>query len=457
MGPVGVIQSALARNVFVPLSAWRSDEKHLTHLKELRRSQFYRPSELERFQDASLYRLLHHAASSVPYYRGLFGQYSLNLDEIEPRAAISRLPLLTKETIQMHGQSLVSQAVAPQDLVPNKTGGSTGKPIRFFHDRNRVDHMRAGELRHNEWAGWRVGDRYAAVWGAPRDFVAPVTFRSRLSNLLVNPRIVLDSSSLTDEAMLSFARKLTTYKPKGILAYAGSLAEFAAFVRSSGIAGIHPDSIITSAEMLYDSDRQLIEETFGCRVYNRYGCREVSVVASECSEGSLHISADCLYVEFLRDDGTPAPEGEPANVVITDMFNYGMPLIRYKIEDLAAWRGGACKCGRGLPIMSGLAGRSTDFLVTAEGAKVSGVVVSTYLITNAPGVRQVQLVQDDPEEIRVRLVRGSDYSEQTISFLQRELPKFFGHRTRMKYEFTDQIPKEPSGKYRFSVCNLRHS
>src|SRR5262249_29218268 len=133
---------------------------------------------------------------------------------------------------------------------------------------------------------------------------------------------------------------------------------------------------------------------FGCRVFNRYGCREVSVIASECPEhDGLHTMAEGLFIEVVKG-ARPAQAGEIGSILVTDLFNRAMPLIRYRIGDLGAWEEGTCACGRGLPRLRSVAGRVTDFLVGADGRLVSGVFLATYLVAQRPSLGQVQIHQE---------------------------------------------------------------
>ena len=263
--------------------------------------------------------------------------------------------------------------------------------------------------------------------------------------------LVLDSSSLTDDKIMHFIEELKRYKPKGMLAYANSMYLFAEFVKENNIHDLNFQTIITSAEVLRDNERDLIEEVFNTRVFNRYGCREVSVIASECDRhDGLHIAADCLYVEVLKN-GRPAKPGEEGDIVITDLLNFGMPFIRYRIEDVGTLSGKNCTCGRTLPLLTKVGGRSTEFLVTPDNVKVSGASLTIYLIANTPGMRQAQIIQTEPDKIVHKIVRGDRFGEESMVFLNDKLPEFFGARMNYEFEFVDKIPKTASGKYLFSI------
>ena len=180
--------------------------------------------------------------------------------------------------------------------------------------------------------------------------------------------MTLNTALITEDGLRDFHARLKTFRPKVLLGYANSLKLLAQYLKSHGLAAYQPRSIVSTAEVLGPEDRALIEDVFGCRVFNRYGCREVSVIASECAEhAGMHIMAEGLCVEVVRG-GRYAPPGEAGAVLITDLLNLAMPLIRYRIGDVAASQAGPCSCGRGLPRLEGLQGRVTDFLVARTGA-----------------------------------------------------------------------------------------
>ena len=188
-------------------------------------------------------------------------------------------------------------------------------------------------MRHDEWAGRRLGDRVALIWGAPTDFSSS-TLKSRLRQWFEGPQLWLNTGRLCVDEFAEFNRRLRDFRPTIILGYANSLALFARFLSENERPTCSPKAIISSAEILSEEARAAIQLVFGCPVFNRYGCREVSVVASECEQHQgLHIMAEGLYVEIVDRNGHPVTEGEVGDILVTDLLNYGMPLIRYRIGD----------------------------------------------------------------------------------------------------------------------------
>lgn len=264
---------------------------------------------------------------------------------------------------------------------------------------------------------------------------------------------MLDASAVDEEAMASFTTALRRYRPRILQAYSNTLGLYARYLQSRGVDDIRPQGIVCSAEVLTAENRRLIEETFGCPVFDRYGCREFAVIASECeAHDGMHVNAENLLVEVLVDDHSRSDQD--GQIVVTDLRNLAMPLIRYRIKDVGRMLTRACTCPRKLPLMAISGGRSTDFLLATNGDIVSGIVIATYVTTNIPGVGQIQFVQDSPTSIKIRLVKGLGWSAATVAQLRAKASHYLGTDMRFEFEFCTVIPSEKSGKYRFSICNI---
>lgn len=448
--------SQLARLSAYPLLAATGESKRLSYLVEFERSQFFDARSLRELQCRRLQSLLIHAYNTCPFYRERFDQLGLILSDVqhspqleELMDALQLLPLLTKSDIQEHRDGLRSSAIVQCEARPNQTGGSTGQPISFLVDRDREESRWAAMLRHDGWAGLHIGDRRAVVWGAPLDLPSQ-KLRAKIRRRLLAPTLWLDTGNITKERMTEFDRELRHFRPKVIIAYANAIALLAEFYKSRQIRPFSPKSIITSAEVLTPEGRAVIEEVFGAPVFNRYGCREVSVIASECDRhDGLHVMAEGLYVEILRN-GRPVGPGEIGDIVVTDLLNRAMPLIRYKIGDVGSWAEGTCECGRSLPRLQSLDGRSTDFIVAADGRIVSGVFLATYVLAQRPSLGRVQLQQSRAGEVLFRISPAKGFQQDAdVTYLREATTRHLGEATTFQYEITTELSAEPSGKFRF--------
>ena len=318
------IHPFLVRKFFHPLQLWNSGhwaQMHYEH--EFARTQFLTTEEIRELQWVRLRRLLFHAYDHSPFYRRRFDEAGILPTDLRSLHDLRWLPTLEKNEIQDHIQDMVASNWPKDDLIANQTGGSTGTPVSFYLHRDRYCARTAATLRHNTWAGWKRGDKVAVIWAAPRDRPHP-SWRFRMRDWLLREPIWLDAASLTEATMLQFHQTLAKYCPTIIQGYTRALVLYAQFLKDRNLTAWHPRGLIATAEVLEDQDRILLEQVFGCPVFNRYGCREVSVVASECSAHSgMHTMAEGLYVEIETPQG-PAQPGVIGSILVTDLLNLAM-------------------------------------------------------------------------------------------------------------------------------------
>jgi len=443
-----------SRYVLYPRHCRRERNGIPRYLRELESSQWGDRGQLADLQLRRLRALLAHAIRHSPYWRDKLAAADLTPTSLTGLADLRRLPTLAKRDLQrMHAQ-LRAPGHAGR-YIADKTGGSTGEPVVFGLDAPRFYYRHAVAIRHDRWSGWELGDKTAYFWGHRRDLAAPQTLASRLRERFMDRQIVLDTSSLSAETLEAFRRRLLRFRPPLYVGYANAVYLFARYLEKRGGDYHRPQGVITSAEYLAPERRATIETVFGCRVFDRYGSRETGLMASQCEHGDcMHVADEGVLVEILRPDGSPAAPGERGRVVVTDLLNLGMPFIRYEIRDVAEPVAEPCACGRGLSRLRMAGGRTTDFLLARDGRMVSGASLTIFLIANARGVAQAQLVQVSRGEIRVRVVPGEGYGPDTAAWILDELPRYFGHDMTFAVDEVTEIPLAASGKHRFSICEF---
>jgi len=448
-----ISRSRITKNIIYPLYEAVSGRRILSKLRELEASQWKSRAELEALQLKKLRQLLSYVYENVPYYKRVFDERGLSPQSIHSLEDFRRVPFLAKETIQERKDELVSKAYPPDQLIPNHTGGSTGKPLQFYQDRQQWDYGSAAKLCCNRWAGWDFGKRTLRLWGHHADVAASRRLWGRLRRFILND-YTFDTFRFSEADMAALAEQMKTHPLQIIIAYASSLYKFARYLEESRLIVPVPDGIISSTDMLYSDQRVVIERVFGTHVFDRYGCREVSLIAAECPEHTgMHIDIMRLVVEFLNGTGEPCRSGEHGHIVITDLTNFAMPFIRYRIEDIGAPLDAPCPCGRGLPLMKELSGRKSDILRTPAGEFVSANALTT-LLSDIPGLGQAQLVQERLDLLVVRVVKRATYDEASEMKFHTELAHYFGPGMDIQFKCVDDIPPLPSGKYRFSISRL---
>ena len=208
--------------------------------------------------------------------------------------------------------------------------------------------------------------------------------------------------------------------------------------------------------VLHDFERKKIERVFDCKVTNRYGCEEVSLIASECENHSgLHLNSDSLIVEFIMD-GKNVSSGSPGAIVVTDIINYGMPFIRYKLGDVGVPSDHECSCGRSYPIMEKVEGRVADYIVMPDGSLISGISLTENFAMKLPEIKQLQIIQEKVDNIIFKIVKGEGFSSDSEKKIKSAAIERFGMRINFTYDYVNQIPQEASGKYRFCISKVKN-
>ena len=434
----------LNRHLFQPLAARRERSRHLDYLRVVERTQYDPPAVVRARQLAALKVQLRHAYATVPYYRAAWRAAGVHPEDVRSPADLEAFPVVTKADIRRHERDLISTAYDPTKLRLKRTSGSTGVPLNIRIDEPAVQWKTACTLRSDQWSGWRLGQRVAKVWGNPeyRQF----GLKGRLRNWLLDRAVYLDTLDLTPERIAEFTAVIRRHRPGLIFGHAHSLYLLACSLKKAGVDDVRPNGIISTAMILHDWQRAVIEEVFGVPVTNRYGCEEVSLIASECeAHRGLHLNADSVYAEVPED----------GKLLVTDLSNRAMPLIRYRVGDVVVPAGGrACPCGRGLPLVEKVEGREADYVVTPSGRLISGISLTENFALLIPGTAQVQIVQESVSHLRIRMVADGGFGDEArrqVGGLVREL---FGPAVRWDLELVDSIPQEPSGKYRFCISEV---
>lgn len=441
----------LVRSVLYPADRIRSgDMAELRYLRQYEKTQYLSVNEIRSLQLTRLRHLLAHAYDTCPYYRRAFDAARYHPSSLRTLDDFAGCPTLSKSDIQHHRDLLVSDRWPRRDLIPNLTGGSTGTPLSFFVTKDRFRSRAAATWRHNRWASWDIGCKVAILWGAARD-APPPNLRHSLRNTFIDRILFLNTTRITEASLAEYHARLLRFRPGVLLGYANAVRLFARFLRDRDLAVPGLRAIVTSAEMLDPDARAEVSAALACPVFDRYGCREVSVIASECGvTGGLHTMAEGIFVEVIKE-GRPADPGEMGEIVVTDLLNLGMPLIRYRIGDMGTSLDGPCGCGRGLPRLQSVAGRVTDFLVGQEGQLVSGAALTVAVVARRPSLGRVQIEQARDRSVLFRIVPPDErpVPDNDLHYLREETRAYLGDTLRVDFEFVRDIPPGPSGKLVF--------
>jgi phenylacetate-CoA ligase len=400
----------------------------------LLRAPWLAPEQLARLQMRRLGRLLVHAYDRSPLWRERFETVGAEPKDIRSIADLRHLPVTTREDLRSP-EALLARGFRRDRLKKAMTSGSTGRRTTSYFDRNAWfigKHLL--KLRARLACGMHPTDRVALFQEAdPERKAARLGGRARTFSIHVPPETVLED--------------VATFRPDVLYGFPGHLLLLGLAARGR----LRPRLIFTSGELLAEATRRQIEALFGGRVYDIYGSTEAKEIAWECSERlAYHVNADWVLVETIPGTG---PLGLTTNrILVTSLYNYAMPLIRYEIGDTGEILAERCPCGRGLPLMRPTWGRSADYL-----ALVDGTVITPYDMTCAiehlPGLLRYQIIQWAIDRVEVRVLPGDGFTATVADQIRAALRPVL-HGLEAEVRIVDEMTHEPSGKFRIVRSEL---
>lgn len=410
-------------------------------LKQLKDSQFFDRSEIEKIQLNRLNHILQ-AAQTSSYYRDL--SLPRKLDKLDQLAS---LPLLEKEDLREHAHR-IETSIKHRQYTVKTSGGSTGAPVTLKKPARAMGNELAGAWRGYGWAGIGIGEMQARFWGVP--MTDKMKNRARLIDL-VTRRIRFSAFKFNASDLDEYLNTLVKKKPDYFYGYASMLYELAQHVISTNRVGIvTPKAIITTSEVLTDTIRESLERAFLCKVYNEYGCGEVGTIAHECEYGRMHINMENVYIEIVDEEGHILPNGVMGEIVATDLNNDLMPLIRYRLRDFGSLSNEPCQCGRELQILENIKGRAYDFLINEKGQKFHGeffLYIIEELKQRGVVVKAIQFIGSN-EGLRILIASSAKDYELATNYIELKLRKFFSQTIPLHFFRVSSIEREKSGKLR---------
>ncbi|NLO79434.1 MAG: phenylacetate--CoA ligase family protein [Xanthomonadaceae bacterium] len=419
-------------------------------LARLERIQAYSVAELAALQNEELQRLLTHAQRNVPWYRRRFAELGIQPQEIDLNS-LQQLPILDKRELKAHSELFVAENLPARSLQTLNTSGTTGSPLVIKASRAALQTNYAFFERFLRQIGVGSRDRSITFAGRlllpPRQKGAPYWRRNLTMNTLL-----CSSYHIAPDTASAYLRRIARYQPLYIDAYPSAIYQLAQHVLTSGEDwGIRPKAIVTSSETLLEHQREAIEQAFQCRVYDQYGSAEMAACITQCERGSYHVNPDYGIVEIVKSDGTPARPGEAGDLICTGFVNEAMPMIRYRIGDMAVADDRTCSCGLAWPVIGSILGRLDDVIVTADGRRIGRL---DPLFKGLRGIEEAQIVQVALDRIRVNLVPGNDYSSRVGEALTAALKRRVGADMQVELVLLDRIPRTAAGKFRAVVSQL---
>jgi phenylacetate-CoA ligase len=408
-------------------------------------------SELLELQGEKLRALIQHAYETVPYYKRVMSEAGLKPDDIKSVPDLEKFPILTKDDIRKNFKDLISTA-AKDDMAEGHSSGTTGSPINVLWDKNVITAHNAAIWRHRSWVGFEFGRPYASILGrviVPISQKKPPFWRF---NKAWN-QLFLSSFHLESKNFPYYFEALSRHGIESIQAYPSTIFILASYLEQEG-KYFPLKYIFTSSEPLLEIQREVIEERFKCKIYDCYGLAERVMYSGECAEhNGHHLYMEYGITEIVDNDALVLPAGKFGRVIATGLHNYGMPLIRYEVGDVSAYRTDLCTCKRGLPLLEAITTKAEDIVVTPDGRYISSSIL-THPFKPMVNIEKSQIIQEAPDRITIKIVKRPKYTDKDSKILLDEFYARLGDGIKIELDFVDDIPRSGSGKYRWVISKV---
>lgn len=404
--------------------------------------------------------LLDHAFENVPYYSRLAADHGLQPRDFTTYEDLQKLPLMTKEQIQSEPEIFVADDGTRGAMKQNHTGGSTGEPLTFYQDEPYRAYNGADKMRLYERTGYRIGDPLVFFWGSPVDADPHRTVLGRLYDRFAMNLLWINTFDLSEDLLEQYAPVIAKHDPLLIVGYTICLNMYANYLAAHPeLPRPSPLAVQASSEILTPATRKRIQDVLDCEVYDRYGCREVGMLAHECeAHNGLHVAPMPNIVELIDDEGKRCNPGEPGRVIATCLTNRTMPFIRYEVGDYAVWaEDEECSCGRKSPRFENLYGRGGDIIVS-PGGKVLHTGFFTDMFYGVTSVKQFRVIQHSYTDIEIQIV-PSNTGDQ-LHELQSEILEMTHTHGDPEFEVSFSLKRKldplPSGKRTWVISHVDH-
>lgn len=410
-------------------------------LRDLEDSQWWSVQRIRDLQLQKLQTILHHAYASSPFYRQRFNKIGVNPGDVETLEDLKVVPVLEKSDLAPLAATTVRSRFKRGPWDTRMTAGSTGTPSVVYADRVASASCLAARYRALSWYGIEAGSKEVRFWGRP---TTKSRVRQRIKDLLLN-RLRIDSHAMFEGRIAATYGKIARFSPNYFYGYSSMIIRFAEFLTCSNAwpRQLNLQAAIFTSETSLPFERMKVGKVLDCPTVNEYGCSEVDIISFSCPEGGNHIVAENVYVEILPRSDSPSDPGE---VVITDLNNTLMPLIRYRIGDISQYAVDECPCGRGLPCLAEISGRIQDvYIVTSAGHRIhtqSIAYIFEELVQEGVKVNQFKVVQETTSRLKLYVAAPSlDVRQQrhVKDRVEREIMDLLGRDFVCQTEFVDQL------------------
>ena len=417
----------------------------------LEKSQWWKRERLEEHQARLLAKLLVHAREKVPYYREILSGMTLTPVSVRDSKVWRRIPFISKEIIRKNFVELQAFEFPRSRFIPNATSGSTGINLKFFSDRASMPQRQGVQFRIDDWMGMYLGSRELTIWGINWDSKRTREALSILKRIL-RRKLLVSQYQLTEDNMRVIYEQMVRFKAEFLHGYPSTLYYFSQYLKKKRLS-FPLRAIRCAGETLYPYQRMAIEEVFGARIFNYYSSREVSGIAQEdVAHDGLYVQAENVFLEVLDESGDPVFDQE-GEIVVTDLHNFAMPFIRYRIGDRGILSSSPGNSERGLPLLKAVTGRTFDLITFPNGNTVGGTFW-TLMLKSEKGIFRFQVNQKSVDLIQIKYCPDEELEMDTIQKITNRIRQYAGDELKIEFEHVESIPTTQSGKFRYVVSEI---
>ena len=424
------------------------------YLLQLKKDQWKDSRQLENIQFKRLKAIIKHAYNCVPYYHRLFSSTKIRPEDIRNHDDLRKIPLTTKQDIQRSYSDLISRGIKVSGLRSSVTSGSTGIPLKIVSDHHYLSYADASRRYPFFECGVRLSDNFVTLWGRGSQSVVCGKKYVRLLGDLRNTFVPL----LPEKKLINVLRQIN---PDVLWTFPSVLSTLANF----DVSGINPRLIFAQGEVVTRHHRDLAKKMLNSELFETYGCVEFGHLAFECNEHcGLHMITNGACIEFVDENGEHVSPRETGEIIVTGLWNYAMPLVRYRIGDIGTTTAEKCPCGRSWPLIKGIQGRNNDYLVLPSGRKISWLYLLRIILydkefrKNLFSISQYQIVQDRKNRILLRVVKGKKFDPEMLKRIKKNLETYFakrGENLEVNIRFVRELPSGRTGKRRLFISMLQ--
>jgi len=449
----------ILKDIIFPVTDMIRGRSTIKKLHELKETQWWSRKELQELQNEKVQRLVWHAYKNVPYYRRILKERCLLPQDIRTVEDLQKLPVLRKKDIRKHfSDQLIAKNIDKRELSMSRTAGSTGEPLFFYLDKNSLSYCSAAFYRFLEWMGLDIGDQIIKMWAGPELGRSRESFIARLKERMLRVE-TLNSLRMGEDRLEVYAAKIISQKPKLLYGYGSSIFMLAEYMIKKKISIPHDMAVTTTSEVLQPEQREQIELAFNTSIFDLYGCGEINSIACECEKHKgLHIALEHVIVEVINEHDGSQADGV-GSLLITDLENYSMPLIRYMNGDRSRFLKGGCSCGRDLPLIDHIDGRTYDIVIGTNGNSIYGgffnkIVLGKLDWISRFKIKQYQVVQETEKDISIKIMSEIRPGREDERALVKIIQDYLGEMS-VEFRYVKDIPPGKSGKRRFVISKVK--